>query len=180
MTDLATRARQLSESCEARKIAYRQSKDGIVVSFVLHPNEVPDGLTLAPLGQRYVLALVALDDDETPKEVMQHSVDAMARPKHKTVPVSEAVKAPGRAQVAPEKRLVQRAGILCSDPLFQAFLLENKMIPSKNENDAAVAVRMICGVDSRVEIIPGSASAKVFDDLYGKFIAWRSCVEPVS
>ena len=55
-----------SISCEARKISYRQSKDGLVVSFVVHPNDMPDALALAPLGQRYMLALAAIGDDEKP------------------------------------------------------------------------------------------------------------------
>jgi len=55
-----------SVHCEARKIAYRQSKDGLVISFVIHPNDMPDALAVAPLGQRYMLALAAIGDDEKP------------------------------------------------------------------------------------------------------------------
>ena len=62
--------------CEAKKHAYRQTQDGVVVSFVLHPHEVPDGLATAPLGSRYVLALVQIGDDEQPvnrKEAMPNN-----------------------------------------------------------------------------------------------------------
>lgn len=52
--------------CEARKVSYRQTKDGLVVSFVIHPQEMPDALAVAPLGQRYMLALAAIGDDEQP------------------------------------------------------------------------------------------------------------------
>lgn len=52
--------------CEARKAAYRQSKDGLVVSFVIHPNDMPDALAVAPLGTRYMLALAQIGDDEQP------------------------------------------------------------------------------------------------------------------
>jgi hypothetical protein len=55
-----------SVHCEARKVAYRQSRDGLVVSFVIHPNDMPDALAVAPLGQRYMLALAAIGDDEKP------------------------------------------------------------------------------------------------------------------
>ena len=51
---------------EAKKIAYRQSKDGLVISFVVHPSDMPDALAVAPLGQRYMLALAAIGDDEKP------------------------------------------------------------------------------------------------------------------
>lgn len=56
----------LAIHCEARKIAYRQTRDGLVVSFVIHPNDMPDTLATAPLGQRYMLALAAIGDDEQP------------------------------------------------------------------------------------------------------------------
>lgn len=52
--------------CEAKKVAYRQTKDGLVVSFVIHPNDMPDALAVAPLGQRYMLAMAAIGDDEQP------------------------------------------------------------------------------------------------------------------
>ncbi len=52
--------------CEARKVAYRQTKEGLVVAFVIHPNDMPDALAVAPLGQRYMLALAAIGDDEQP------------------------------------------------------------------------------------------------------------------
>lgn len=69
MIDPAAVARENAVHCEARKIAFRQTKDGVVISFVLHPDEVPNSLATAALGTRYVLALVELNDDETPKEV---------------------------------------------------------------------------------------------------------------
>jgi hypothetical protein len=58
---------------EAKKIAYRQSRDGLVVSFVIHPNDMPDALAVAPLGQRYMLALAAIGDDEKPIPVVDQS-----------------------------------------------------------------------------------------------------------
>jgi len=57
-----------AEHCEAKKHAYRQTQDGVVVSFVLHPNEVPEGLATAALGTRYMLAVVEIGDDEQPKK----------------------------------------------------------------------------------------------------------------
>jgi hypothetical protein len=63
--------------CEAKKVAYRQTKDGLVVSFVIHPNDMPDALAVAPLGQRYMLAMAAIGDDEKPvdgipADVLEH------------------------------------------------------------------------------------------------------------
>ena len=41
---------------EAKKYAYRQTKDGMVVSFVIHPDDVPKEMATAPIGQRYIVA----------------------------------------------------------------------------------------------------------------------------
>jgi hypothetical protein len=67
MTDNAALARMVAMHCEVKKHGYRQTQDGVVVSFVLHPEEIPDNLATAPLGTRYTLALVELNDDDTPK-----------------------------------------------------------------------------------------------------------------
>lgn len=82
-----------------------------------------------------------------------------------------------RKPIDPEKRLAQQAGIACADPVFQQFLLEHDMIPEKSEEQATLAVRLICGVQSRAEIIPGSKSADKWDRLYGQFLAWREAPE---
>lgn len=90
-----------SSHCEAKKHGYRQTQDGIVVSFVLHPNEVPDDLALAALGTRYVLALARIGDDEEPQE-------------------PEKPKRPGTrfADMPPS----QQAGMLCDDLAFQQWV----------------------------------------------------------
>ena len=54
--------------CEARKAAYRQTAQGLVVSFVVHPQEMPEELAIAPLGTRYIIALADIGDDEEPIE----------------------------------------------------------------------------------------------------------------
>jgi hypothetical protein len=76
---------------------------------------------------------------------------------------------PARAHkpVAAEKRLAQRAGILCADPLFQKYLR------SDNEEEAAACVRLYCKVNSRSEIKPGTEAGRLFVQLDNHFIAWR-------
>ncbi len=54
----------IAESFEAKKYAYRQTKDGMVLSFVLHPDDVPKEMATAPIGQRYMLACAQIDDYE--------------------------------------------------------------------------------------------------------------------
>lgn len=78
-----------------------------------------------------------------------------------------------RRPVAAEKRLAQQAGILCSDPVFQQFLLEQNMIPEKSEEQASTAIRLICGVTSRAEIIPNSPAGMKWNELSGQFEGWK-------
>jgi hypothetical protein len=66
MTDTATAAREAAMNCEAKFYAFRKTKDGTIVSFVLHPQDVPDGLATAEIGARFVLALVEIGEDEKP------------------------------------------------------------------------------------------------------------------
>jgi len=84
-----------------------------------------------------------------------------------------------RKPIAPDKRLARQAGMCCSDKLFQAFLYEHDMLPEKPddpkqaEDAATLAVRLICGVESRADILPGTPAADQWDQLMSKFIAWK-------
>ena len=117
-------------------------------------------------------AIARLNDE---REVMPHSSGTVSISvvANKTQPDPVTDKPPGRAR-NPDKRLMTRAAILCTDPVFQQFLLEHDMIPDKNEEQAAIAVRLICGVDSRSKIVPHSAAAQKFDALYSRYSAWRT------
>jgi len=73
-------------------------------------------------------------------------------------------------------RLTKQAGIACSDPRFWKFLTENDM-PVANEHDAAVAVRFICHVASRKELIPRTEAGDEWENLFGRYLAWREAPE---
>jgi hypothetical protein len=160
---LSTIARELALNCEAKKHAYRQTQDGVVVSFVLHPQEVPEGLATAPLGTRYILAMAELNDDETPKrrEVRPATMSGEERP------AQEPEQAPARARIT----LAQRAGMLCNAPTFHRFLAEQGMTVT-NADKAATCMRLICGVKSRSEIIQGTPAGQAFEELHAKYTVW--------
>lgn len=65
--DLATIAREAAINCEVKLYAFRKTRDGTIVSFVVHPQEIPDKLATANIGDRFVVAMVAIGDDEQPK-----------------------------------------------------------------------------------------------------------------
>lgn len=81
------------------------------------------------------------------------------------------------AAIPADKRLAKKAGQVCADPVFRRFLNEEGMLLNDTEEAAATAVRLCCGVDSRSKIVPGTAAAQAWDDLYGRFVAWREAPE---
>lgn len=92
----------------------------------------------------------------------------------------EKPKAPGK--VATEKRLVQQAGILCADRMFQKFLDQTHHdevldlltdAPLSEEEIASEFVRDYCGVKSRSEIILGSPAAEKWNTLAAEFEMWK-------
>lgn len=66
-----------------------------------------------------------------------------------------------------------QAGIRCAEPLFRAFLREVKRFGHCDEQDAAVAVRDICGVKSRVELGTKQAARVIWHQLDTEYLAWR-------
>lgn len=64
--DDSTIAREVAAHCEAKLYAFRKTRDGTIVSFVLHPQEMPDKLATADIGARFMLAMVEIGDDERP------------------------------------------------------------------------------------------------------------------
>jgi hypothetical protein len=54
---------------EAVKIALKQDRSGYVLTLNLHPDEIPDELLRDFVGSRYGVAMVRINDDETPVPV---------------------------------------------------------------------------------------------------------------
>ena len=125
------RGEDIAESFEAKKYAYRQTKEGMVLSFVLHPDDVPKEMATAPIGQRYMVACAQIDDHENP-----------IRP---------------RATTDAEKALA-RANLICRDETYIQWVRMNfyqwHVVDETLEDEeyAAEVIRFICGIDSRSEL----------------------------
>ena len=132
--------------CEARKIAYRQSKDGFVVSFAIHPNDVPDGLAVAGIGTRYMLALVEIGDDEQP-----------VRQPNKTVQ---------RAGVLCTDKEFQ-SFLRTTQPS------DWNGAEGDDETRAAAVLRRLCEISSRKELATDHRASAAFESLLSRFEGWR-------
>ncbi len=68
MDDIAEVARASAIPLEAKKDGLQQRQDGSwLLRLRVHPQDSIDAIAKAPMGQRYMLALVELGDNEEPK-----------------------------------------------------------------------------------------------------------------
>lgn len=66
-----------------------------------------------------------------------------------------------------------QAGMLCNEPRFWRFLAERRGVLVLDPDQAARAVRELCGVKSRKELVPGSAARAVWQTLFTEYELWR-------
>jgi hypothetical protein len=100
-------------------------------------------------GHRFMVALQEIDDNEMPK------------------PAPDPVKGGALAKLA---------GVLCSDPVFRAWLFDTRitcaqdesLLFEKDERGAAELVRSICGVSSRAELDHDKRAAEFFHEIIRK------------
>jgi hypothetical protein len=144
--NIADEARENALHCEMVKYAYRQTKDGVVVSFVVHPNDVPAELSSSHIGSRYMVALVELGDDETPKKPSKKDWREMT-------PASQ-------------------AAIRCGDVKFRNFLRSEHGLNTKDKDEAATAVRNLCGVTSRMELATNHKARTLWHSIDTQYREW--------
>jgi hypothetical protein len=177
---------------EAKKIAYRQSRDGLVVSFVIHPNDMPDALAVAPLGQRYMLALAAIGDDERPIPVVDQShLSRVDNPGVGATPAAPSAGDAGLGRTAGSipatganhflasergkaryasasdmERARTRAALLPKDARFQKWVIDRNWVADdllSNEDAAAFYIReYACAGESRKLIAEDEACYRAF------------------
>ena len=58
--------REMAMAFEAKKISMRQDGKGIYITLSIHPSDVPVDLLSQPVGSRYQMAMVLLDDHDRP------------------------------------------------------------------------------------------------------------------
>ena len=162
-------------TCDVIKCSYRQSKDGFVVSFVVHPQDMPVDLASADIGSQWRMLLVPLDENgnaTTEKEAPTDDTGTNA-----TVTEKALRRGPHLQESAvPVSRLTKEAGRLCKDPRFQAFL--RSRYPDKwrllNLGEPTERTRLIvhdvCDITSRKEIIPGTPAGDRWEHLYGLYL----------
>jgi hypothetical protein len=172
-------ARDNAISFECKKDTLRQNQSGDwKIAFTVQGLDMDERLTKAFPGTRYMAVLVEIGADELPvyqpKEVMpnpqlsNNTVDAR--------PLS-APKSAGAKREKMDWRELQpaaQAGIRCADPVFAAFIKENRPNLWRNTPDIAVCVRTICCVTSRSELGTNHRARVLWHQLDAAFQAWQA------
>tara|TARA_R100001369_G_scaffold69314_1_gene96959 strand:+ start:109 stop:600 length:492 start_codon:yes stop_codon:yes gene_type:complete len=128
------------QGVEAKKHAYRQTREGTVVSFLIHPDDVPKLLTqelsVSAIGARYMLGIVRMEEE----------TDYPVIPEEVTI----------------GERAFKRACLVCRDPSYLSWVRLNSEkwtnlynVDESEDNDEAYAsdvIRSICGVLSRKDL----------------------------
>lgn len=140
-----------AENFEALKWAYRQTKDGTVISFLMQPHDINAQLATAPLGTRYMVAFAQIGDDEKPVELSKEANNATAEKAKPRTPWHE---------LKPS----QQAGIRCADRQFQYWC------GTREEYQAAAFVRHECGVKSRAELDTNKSAATRWYHIESSFV----------
>ena len=128
---------------------------GRTVTFQL-PEETGDhpfkGQKCGPAnGQRLALSIAFIDDDET------------------ETPVKPVANKSGRPVSKP---LAREAALYGRDPSFKLFL-HHDGFDTQTDEYVAVAVREICGINSRSEIDGNPEAKRKWIDLRGRYKAWK-------
>lgn len=130
---------------EGKKIALKQTKDGIVMSLAIHPDDLPEELMRDFVGSRYMVVMVRLGDEEKPLN---------------------------REEFA-GSQLVKLSGILCRDKDFWDYLYEDGQLFEKNEAACVDWMTSYLGVASRADIKANVEAQRLLKEVHGKFKEWK-------
>jgi hypothetical protein len=108
---------------EAKLHAFRKTQEGVVVSFVVSPIDMPQALALDPLGTRYMLALCAISDDETPIASAPQSLSNYPQIDEKEFERRQRAKTI-YANGTPGEQARTRASLLAGDPRFSRWVFD--------------------------------------------------------
>lgn len=148
---------EAAATIEAKKHGLRQGQDGAwTLALVLHPNDVPNWLLTAKMGQRLAVVVAALEEEaekqpEKPKE----------RKRFEELPLS------------------QQAALRCQDKAFQDWLQSRFAQDWANasrysdmaEENTATVVRSLCCVRSRAELDTFRSGGLHWIDLNAQYLS---------
>lgn len=134
--------RDMAMGFEGKKISMRQDGKGTYITISIQPNDVPVDLLSQPVGARYQIAMVLLDDHDRP-----------VKPRD----MEEGDKA------------VQSAAMLCRNPKFQKWMDKMGLAIMATEDACADGVRAYCSIESRSDLKTDRRGRELFHELRNRF-----------
>jgi len=133
---------------EAVKYALAHRSDGYRLTLVVQPDDVDQRIFTDLIGQRYMVVMVPIGDDEQPK-------------------VSE--------REVKRDRLMVSAHTLTKQPEFWRFLEAETVFfgDVASEETAAIALREALGIGSRSELKDNERARDLFEGMIAEFEQWR-------
>lgn len=149
---------------EGVKVFLRQDKNGYTMGVSIHPNDVPEALMRDLVGQRYMFAMVPLNDDDTPRVV---SVEKLEDDPYLGISATPPTRDEDTGDDA--ARAVTQAGILCRDREFQQWMGGSPLSEARTVSHLHHAV----GVASRAELKTDEHARRKFYEIVQNFELWR-------
>ena len=131
---------------EAKKVALKQTKDGIVLSLAIHPDELPEELIRDFVGSRYMVVMVRLGDDERPINRDEYAGTQM----------------------------VKLSGMLCRDKDFWEYLHDGGQLFEKNEIACVEWLQNYLNLASRSDLKINKLAQEELKTLYGEYKEWKA------
>ena len=132
-----------AQAFECSLMILRKDKNGWVIGFSVHPNEVPASLLDAPLGSRFQAVLFQVGDDEKPVVL---------------------------EEVRDGKKAIAMAGELCMRTSFQEFILGDKADNYGNaEEQVAQSLRLKLKINSRSELATNKEAKEAFWEMVREY-----------
>lgn len=168
---------------EGVKYAYRQNKDGMVIQFVVHPEDMCREMANAPIGSTFKIIYVETTGGEEDKNADERARQ-LARDVFKAGEAQP--EEPKERKRFEDMSRAQQAGILCQNTVFHDFLKCHYLQawerasrkPSLDGNPdkdiAAEALRLWFGIDSRSELDLEPRHARIFDDIVKAFAGYKT------
>lgn len=143
---------------EAKKSGLRQSKDGVVISLVIHPSDVSQEILSDPIGQVYMVACAPVDDE--PQQPANPSpFDENPFPPDKTL----------------GERALARAAMLIRNDRFQAYS-ESETFDFEDMKPEERADRFLkerLEIQSKSELLTSDGARSRLDTLADEFLKWE-------
>ena len=136
---------QIDQCCiEAIKISMNHTDDGLVLKMAVHPDDAPEKLLKSFNGSRYMVAMVKINDDETPElDFIDNEI----------------------------KRLKSSCGALCRNRKFQEYILKDTELDISEENTVCV-LKSKLKIKSRAEFSTNKQARNQFIQIREDFQAW--------